>query len=241
MIAFLDLSSGLSGDMLLGCLIDVGWSVDALQSVLDRLNMPRDAWSVEVRDVMKGPLRASQVSVHVAEDHHHRGLSQVCQIIDNAELSTPVKDRARAIFQRLAHAEAKVHGTTPDIIHFHEVGALDAIVDIVGAVSGLEALHIETLYASAAPLSNGWVDSEHGQLPLPAPATLQLLAAVGAPVQPGPGPGDALAELVRARFRWLDDADLSKTAPGISEDIDAALILNASKCRRTHEQERGLG
>lgn len=190
MIAFLDLPSGLSGDMLLGCLIDVGWSVDALRSVLAQLNMPPDAWSVEVRDVMKGPLRAAQVSVHVAEDHHHRGLSQVCQIIDDAELSTPIKDRARAIFQRLAHAEAKVHGTTPDKIHFHEVGALDAIVDIVGAVSGLKALHIETLYASAAPLSNGWVDSEHGRLPLPAPATLELLAAVGAPAQPGPGPGE---------------------------------------------------
>jgi uncharacterized protein (TIGR00299 family) protein len=101
-----------------------------------------------------------------------------------------VKQRARDVFQTLAQAEAKVHGTTLNEVHFHEVGAVDAIVDIVGTCCGLEALKIDTLYASALPLGHGWVMTAHGKLPLPAPATLEILGAKKAPVRPAPGEGE---------------------------------------------------
>jgi pyridinium-3,5-bisthiocarboxylic acid mononucleotide nickel chelatase len=102
----------------------------------------------------------------------------------------PVQQRAIAVFTRLAKAEAAVHGTTVEQIHFHEVGALDAIVDIVGVCAGLHGLGIERLYASGVPLGEGWSKSAHGRIPLPAPATLALLAAVNAPNRPAPGPGE---------------------------------------------------
>jgi uncharacterized protein (TIGR00299 family) protein len=206
MIGYLDLQAGISGDMFLGCLVDAGWPVDRLRQTLERLRLPASSWSVEARDVMKGSLRATLVDVKVAEpppaqhsfvlmpsahgDHVHRNLDDIQKIIGAADLPQVVKDRAVAVFTRLGSAEAKVHGTTIDKIHFHEVGALDAIVDIVGAVAGVHDLGIEKLYASPLPASPGWVNIAHGQVQLPAPATLEILAAAGAPTRPGPGPGE---------------------------------------------------
>ncbi|HEX2971286.1 MAG TPA: nickel pincer cofactor biosynthesis protein LarC [Tepidisphaeraceae bacterium] len=234
MIGYLDLPSGISGDMFLGCLVDAGWPIDQLRDTLQRLNLPAHSWSVEARSVMKGALRATLVDVQVAEgpdahhhppaveqghshshdhphhphehahhdhshshsptpaEHHHahRNLSDVRAIIEAADLPAAVKARAIAVFTRLAVAEAKVHGSTLDQVHFHEVGALDAIVDIVGTVAGVHALGIDQLYASAIPLGDGWVKTAHGQLPLPAPATLELLAGASVPTRPAPGPGE---------------------------------------------------
>lgn len=236
MIGYLDLPSGISGDMFLGCLIDAGWSIDQLRAALDKLHLP-DPVKVDAREVMKGPLRAMRVNVHSPEneehphqqhehahghhphshehshEHHHhhdhghthghshehdhghhqhphRNLDDVRKIIESSDLPQPVKQKAVAVFVRLANAEAKVHGTTVDKIHFHEVGALDAIADIVGTVAGLHELGIERLYASGMPLGHGWTDSQHGKIPLPAPATLQLLSAANAPSRPNPGPGE---------------------------------------------------
>lgn len=186
MIAYLDLPSGLSGDMFLACLIDGGWSVDELRSVIGRMNLAEDVVSVEAADKMVGSLRAMHVRVRTSESHHHRHLKHVREIIDKADLPAVVKQRAIAVFTRLAAAEAKVHGTTIEKIHFHEVGALDSITDIVGVCAGLTALNIETLYCSALPVAQGWINSAHGQIPLPAPATLEILSAAGAPVRPGP-------------------------------------------------------
>ena len=190
MIGYLDTPSGLSGDMLLGCLVDGGLPIEQLRQVLGRLALPSGQWSIEARSVMKGPLRATLIDVQVADQSHHRGLTEVAAIIENADLPQPVADRARAVFVRLAEAEANVHGTTVDQIHFHEVGALDAIIDIVGSVWGLYELGVEQLHAAALPLGSGWVDTQHGRLPLPAPATLALLAAVDAPTRPAPGDGE---------------------------------------------------
>lgn len=190
MIAYLDLPSGLSGDMFLGCLVDVGWPPEALQATLSRLPLPPGRWSVRAETVHRGPLRATLVTVATSEDHHHRGLAEIQALIEAADLPTPVREGAIGAFQRLARAEARVHGVPVEQVHFHEVGALDAIVDIVGAAAGLHALGIEALYASAVPLSPGWVETAHGRLPLPAPATLELLAEAGAPTRPAPGPGE---------------------------------------------------
>jgi len=224
MIAYLDLPSGISGDMFLGCLVDAGWPVAELRHVIEHLRLPDNDWSIEATSVMKGALRATLVDVrvpgqrpkpehphhpvdphdadhhhqhhdHTPADHHHaphdhRNLNDVTAIINAADLPQPVKANATAVFSRLAAAEAKVHGATVDQVHFHEVGALDAIIDIVGSVAGLHALKIDHLYASAVPLGSGWVDTDHGKLPLPAPATLELLAAAKAPTRPAPGHGE---------------------------------------------------
>jgi uncharacterized protein (TIGR00299 family) protein len=182
MIAYLDLPSGLSGDMLLGCLLDAGWPIDRLRAVVTGLSLPASEWSVDAEAVMKGPIRATRARVRAVEGRHHRHLADVCRIIDGGDAPAPVKAAATAVFERLARAEAKVHGTTPAKIHFHEVGAVDAIIDIVGAVAGLHEIGVERLHASGVPA--------HGELPLPAPATLELLAAAGAPMRAAPGPGE---------------------------------------------------
>lgn len=211
MIGYLDLPSGISGDMFLGCLVDAGWAVEELKQTLRRLRLPSEGWTIEARNVMKGPLRATLVDVRVPENgplfmpiaglplttglatghhHEHRNLGDISTIIQSADLPAVVKDQAIAVFTRLAQAEARVHGASINAVHFHEVGALDAIVDIVGTVAGLHALGIERLYASALPLGHGWAKTAHGQIPLPAPATLEILAAAKAPTRPAPGPGE---------------------------------------------------
>lgn len=189
-IAYLDLPSGLSGDMFLGCLIDAGWPVEELRATIDALSLSAAEWSVHVESVMRGPLRATLAHVHAAEGHVHRHLSDVRAIIDGSTLPAVVRSRAVAVFTRLARAEAAVHGAGVEEVHFHEVGAVDAIIDIVGVVAGLHALGIERLYASGVPLGHGWIRSAHGRIPLPAPATLALLTAAGAPNRPAPGPGE---------------------------------------------------
>lgn len=189
-LAFLDTPSGISGDIFLGCLLDAGWPLAELRGVVAALNLPADSWQIEAETVMRGPLRATLARVQVEEGDAHRHLADVRRIIEAADLPQPVGQRAVAVFTRLAQAEAHIHNTTPDEIHFHEVGALDAIVDIVGVCAGLHGLGIEQLYASPLPLGPGWTGSMHGRIPLPAPATLDLLAAVGAPTVPAPGPGE---------------------------------------------------
>ena len=188
--AFVDTPSGISGDMFLGCLVDVGWSVDDLLAVVRKLNLPADEWSINANEVMRGPLRATLVDVQTTEGHHHRHLSDIVQIIQAAQFPRSVEAQSIAVFTRLARAEANVHGTSIDEVHFHEVGAVDAIIDVVGVVAGLHALGIQHLYASGLPLGEGWTRSAHGPIPLPAPATLLLLAEVGAPNRSAPGAGE---------------------------------------------------
>jgi uncharacterized protein (TIGR00299 family) protein len=190
MIAYLDLPSGVSGDMFLGCLLDVGWSPDKLRGVVEDLSLPSDEWAIDVRPVLKGSMRATRVEVLAEEGRHRRQLSDVIAIIDHSRLNPVIKQRSIAIFTRLAHAEARVHGTLPEKVHFHEVGAVDAMIDIVATVAGLHDLGIDQLYASALPLGPGWGNSEHGKIPMPAPATIELLAEAQAPTRPAPGPGE---------------------------------------------------
>jgi len=190
MIAYLDLPSGVSGDMLLGCLVDCGWPAEQLRRVIQRLKLPPGEWAVQVQEVRKGSLRAMKVEVLFAEGRHRRNLADVRKIIESSDLPEIIRTRAVAVFTRLANAEAKVHGATPAEIHFHEVGAIDAIIDVVGVVAGFHELGVERIHASPLPLGPGWTGSDHGKIPLPAPAALELLAAVGAPTRPAPGPGE---------------------------------------------------
>ena len=206
-LAYLDTPSGISGDIFLGCLVDAGWPLASLHDTADSLNLPDGSWRIQAESVMQGGLRATRIHVEVSEQSTERHLADVQEIIEAANLPAEVKHRACAVFARLAAAEAHIHGTTPDAVHFHEVGALDAIIDIVGVCAGLHELAIDSLCASALPLGPGWTSSMHGRIPLPAPATLELLAAAGAPTVAAPGPGELvtptgaalLAEL--AQFR----------------------------------------
>lgn len=191
MIAYLDLPSGLAGDIFLACLVDAGWNIASLQQVIDSLGLPERCLVTSSR-VMRQSVQATHLDVTAPDSHHHRHLHHIATIINASRLSPSVKARALAVFQRLAVAEARVHGTTPEKIHFHEVGALDAIIDIVGVCAGLEALGIEKLYASGVPLGYGWVESQHGLIPVPAPATLEILATAGIPTRLSPGGGELL-------------------------------------------------
>lgn len=189
-LAFLDTPSGIAGDILLGCLVDAGWPLDSLQATVAGLRLPHDSWKIGAEYAMRGGVRATLVRVDVNEDDTHRHLADVHEIIENGELPAMVERRACAVFTRLAEAEATIHDSSPDQVHFHEVGALDAIIDIVGVCAGLHELNVGRLCASALPLGPGWAKSQHGQIPLPAPATLALLAAVDAPTVPAPGAGE---------------------------------------------------
>jgi uncharacterized protein (TIGR00299 family) protein len=198
MIAYLDLPSGLSGDMLLGCLVDCGWEVDRLRNTIQSLSLGAEEWAVEVQSVVKGSLRATRVDVLVDEDARQRRLADVVGIISGSKLPAVVCERAIAVFTRLAHAEARVHGTTIEQVHFHEVGAVDAVIDIVGSLQGLHELGVDQIFASPVPLGQGWTQSAHGRLPLPAPATLELLAAANIPTRAAPGSGELLTPTAAA-------------------------------------------
>lgn len=216
MIAYLDTPSGISGNMFLGCLLDAGWPLDALQATIAAVLAPHvapPAWSVEARQVQRGPLRATLADVRVDEQHQpHRRLADINAIIAPATIPAAVKRHAFETFLALGEAEARVHGIPVEEVHFHEVGALDTIVDIVGVCAGLEGLGVTELYAGSLPLGSGWTSSQHGQLPLPAPATLELLTAARAPTRPAPGPGELVtptgAALVAhfAAGRWQQPA-----------------------------------
>ena len=186
-VLYLDCLSGISGDMLLGALVDVGLSVDDLRSELAKLQL--DGYRLESTTTRRAGLAATRVTVSLEETKQpHRRLLDILTLIDNSGLPAGDKQRGTAIFQALAEAEAGVHGSQPDEVEFHEVGAVDAIVDVMGVVAGLRVLAVEQLCCSALPVGAGWVETQHGQLPVPAPATLALLMKAGAPLKAGPDP-----------------------------------------------------
>lgn len=187
-IAYFDCFSGISGDMCLGALVGAGWPAAELEALPGRLGIA--GARIEVGSVRRGPFEAVQVTVHVEGGQPHRHLKHVLAMIDAGELAPEVAEGARATFRRLAEAEAEVHGSTVEKVHFHEVGAVDALIDVVGAHEGLRALGIESVHASEIPLGGGFVDCEHGRIPVPAPATALLLR--GVPVRLG-GPQVELA------------------------------------------------
>ena len=185
-IAYFDCFSGASGDMILGAMLDVGLSLTALRQELSRL--PLSGWGIEAEAVTRAGIGATKAHVRQsAEAQPHRRLGDILAILRSSALPTADVERAGAIFRALAEAEARVHRTTVDDIHFHEVGAIDAIIDITAAVVGLRLLGVEQVYVSALPVGDGSVRAEHGVLPVPAPATLELLTAAGAPLRPAFG------------------------------------------------------
>ncbi len=172
--AYLDCFSGISGDMFLGALLDAGLQFDALKRILATL--PLEGYALETVKEEKQHLFGTRLIVHVdGTKQPVRGLNEIAEIVQEGELSPDVKASIMAIFESIAREEGIIHNHPPEKVHFHEVGAVDSIIDIVGAVYGLESLGITTLSASALPLGSGFVETRHGRIPVPAPATMALL------------------------------------------------------------------
>ena len=182
MIGWLDCSAGVSGDMLLGALVDAGAPLAVLQEAVDSVGV--EPVRLTAAPVERAGLGALKVDVQVHEHPRTRTWSDVRALLEHADLRPQVRVTALDVFARLAAAEAAVHRTTPEQVHFHEVGALDAVADVVGCAAGLDALALTALTASPVVLGSGSTRGAHGPLPVPAPAVLALLP--GAPVLAGP-------------------------------------------------------
>jgi hypothetical protein len=180
-IAYFDCQFGAAGDMLLGALLGVGLPRDAWLAAVEKIALPADSFEITIDRVSRCSIQATKVDVRRAQEQEERHLSDIERIIAQSEISNRAKTLALDIFKRLAVAEAQVHGVTPSAVHFHEVGAVDAIVDIVGFAIGYDLLGIEASYVSPLPLGSGTVSSEHGLFPVPGPAVLNLLKQSAAP------------------------------------------------------------
>ncbi|MBM2840242.1 MAG: putative nickel insertion protein [Bacteroidetes bacterium] len=174
-IAYLDTIAGISGDMTLAAFVSAGLPLDELSHELHKLSL--GGFELIGKHVQRNAITAVHVDVVIShEPHYHRHLKDIHSIIDRSSLSSEVKERAKSVFALIAQAEAKVHNTTVEKIHFHEVGALDSIVDIVGVAICLEKFGIERVYSSPVRLgSGGFVNTQHGRMPTPTPATLEIL------------------------------------------------------------------
>ena len=233
-LLYLDCFAGVSGDMFLGALLDLGVSEDALRRELAKLNLP--GYAISTRRIVKQNISATKFDVMTeapvplrsaaAAHHEHRGYSEIAGMITRSKLSEAVKRRALSVFRRLGDAEAQIHGVTLEKIHFHELGAVDSIVDIVGACIALELLGVDEIQASPPPLGSGFVETAHGRFPVPAPATLELLKGVATQ------PSDVRAELTTptgaallaefcTRFGTMPAMRIEKTGYGAgTRDLD---------------------
>lgn len=175
-IGYLDCHSGISGDMTLGVLVDAGVPIELLDGAIRSLGV--DGLFLEKEEVRRHGFRATQVHVRHRHEHVHRHLSHILEMIDKGELTNSARELAKNIFRNIAEAEAKVHGTSVEKVHFHEVGAADSIADIVGAAVGFDALDVDAVYASAVPTGTGTIKIAHGLCSVPAPATAELLTGI---------------------------------------------------------------
>lgn len=199
MLAFFDAFSGCSGDMTVGALLDLGVSLDAMAEAIASLRLPDLRVGSERCEV--GGLPATRFVVTTTEPPAERTFATIRGLLGASALAPGVRERALAIFAALAEAEGRIHGVPPDTVHFHEVGAADAIADVVGAAFGLDALGITAIHVGPLPLGRGMVDTRHGRLPIPAPATLELLRDFA--VHVGDGEGEMVTPTGAAILRGL--------------------------------------
>ena len=216
LICYLDAFSGISGDMTVGALLDAGLDFDGLNDALRSLGTGAAFRAEKVR---RQGIAATKFHVEGDETKEHRHLPQIVRILEAAAIPARARDHAIAVFQRLAEAVAKVHGVPVDKVHFHEVGAVDSICDIAGACYGFDALGIEAIYSSALNVGGGTVRTEHGVLPVPAPATAELLRgkpiyARGPEVELTTPTGAAIASTLAAGFGPMPAMRISATGYG---------------------------
>ena len=172
-IAYFDCFSGISGDMTVGALLDAGLKIEILEKELKKLGL--SGYQLEVNKVVKKGISATQFKVKIEEEGVERRFEDILTILEKSKLDEEIKERTKKIFFNIAQAESKIHQKDIDKIHFHEIGGLDSIIDITSAVIGIKTLGIEEIYSSALPVGKGFVKCAHGVIPVPAPATLELL------------------------------------------------------------------
>jgi uncharacterized protein (TIGR00299 family) protein len=201
-VAILHPFSGISGDMTLGALVSVGLDPDWLRALPARLSL--DGVTVDVRDVKRAGIACTKVDFAIPPQPHGRHLKHIKEIVARADAPERVKERANAVFALITEQEAAIHGTTVEKVHLHEVGAVDAILDVVGAVWGFELLGVTEVYCGPITTGDGVVTAAHGTMPVPAPATMKLLE--GHVVHPGPvGAGELVTPTGAALVRVLSD------------------------------------
>jgi pyridinium-3,5-bisthiocarboxylic acid mononucleotide nickel chelatase len=199
-IAILDAFSGISGDMTLGALVAVGLDPDWLRALPARLGL--DAVTVQIQDVLRGQLACKKVDFEIPPQPHGRHLRQIRDLVARADVPPDVREKADAAFEAIATAEAEIHATTIEHVHLHEVGAVDAILDVVGSIWGFRELGVAAVHCGALSVGDGFVEAAHGTLPVPAPATLKLLE--GHTIRPGPpGAGELVTPTGAALVRVL--------------------------------------
>ncbi len=228
-LLYLDCFAGAAGDMLLGALLDLGTDAALISGLPARLGL--SGARVEITPVIRGAIQARLVQVTAAADQPHRHWDEIDALLAAADLPPAVKDKSRRVFRRLAEAEGQVHGIAPEQVHFHEVGAVDALIDIVGVCMLLDHLGVTRVVCSPLPLGRGTVQCAHGMLPLPAPATVALLA--GAPVYAHPIEGEtvtptgaALVSTLAATFGPLPAMVLERVGYGAGTRHDPAAPPN---------------
>jgi pyridinium-3,5-bisthiocarboxylic acid mononucleotide nickel chelatase len=199
-IAIIDPAAGISGDMTLGALLSLGVPAAWLQDLPARLGL--SGVGVTIRNASRASVGCRQVEFTIPEQPHGRHVGALVQLVERAPISDWVKLRAMRAFQLLGEAEGRVHGVAPEKVHLHEVGAVDAVLDIVGAIEGFEQLAVDAVYNWPAAVGTGWVQAEHGRLPVPAPATAILLEGVEV-VSGGPVEGEATTPTGAALLRVL--------------------------------------
>jgi pyridinium-3,5-bisthiocarboxylic acid mononucleotide nickel chelatase len=183
-IAYFDCFAGAAGDMIAAAMLDAGLEADFLRSQIATLGI--EGLTIEISETHRCGQRGTTFKPIAPHQHHHRHLSDIVAMIEAGGILPAAKKTAIEIFNTLARAEAAVHGTTPDHVHFHEVGAVDSIVDVVSAAVGYHALGIGKVYASTLSVGGGTIKAAHGMMPAPAPATMEILREKGAPVKAGP-------------------------------------------------------
>jgi pyridinium-3,5-bisthiocarboxylic acid mononucleotide nickel chelatase len=172
-ILVIDPFSGISGDMMIGALLDLGFSFDELKEKLALL--PLKEYRLSCQKCIRSGIAATKFDVEVGHSHHHRGFIDIRQMIESSSLSSWVKEKSIEAFRRLAEAEAKIHGLPPEKVHFHEVGAVDSIVDIVGSMIALESFLPARIFSSPVNVGQGTLQCQHGTYPVPGPAAQELL------------------------------------------------------------------
>lgn len=217
-VVYFDCFAGVSGDMTIGAQLDLGVDLESLKKQLSSLGLK--GYEIKSRRVQRSFISATKFDVEIDEQAQPaRSLAEISSIINASKLAQTVKSRSIAVFERLAEAEARVHGTTPDKVHFHEVGAIDSIVDTVGAMIGFEMLGVERFFCSPLRVGSGSIKTEHGVLPIPAPATAELLR--GAPVYAGEIQGEfvtptgaAIVATLCEEFGPLPQMEIAKVGYG---------------------------
>jgi uncharacterized protein (TIGR00299 family) protein len=224
-IACFDLVCGAAGDMIIASMIDCGLDFDRLKYELKKLSL--NNYRLKIEKTKKHHISVSKFTVDIDESHAHQNLNDIRRIIHDSKLDENIKAKCAAIFQRLAEAEAKAHGESIDEVHFHEVGMVDAIIDICGAVIGMELLGIKKIFCSPLTIGNGIIDTQHGRMPVPAPATAELIK--GFPVFRTDIQGEILTPTGAAILTTL--CDFSEPPPFTIESIGYGAGTNDYKTR----------